>query len=302
MQSEQVFNPEHYLKGRVALPPSVLSKPSEPFVYGGDISVLNGNSATLQIQINDDSHFLVEQIAIFTGQQGIAQDAATVQITDTSTSRSWSNTAVPLRDIAGLGMNPKYLQHPNLLKPTTTLAVQITNNVGSTQQFYVALIGRKIYGLEKFESDFMSRRMWYQYVMNVPSLGASVNNQSAELQVYNESDFMVFKLISQQLINAVIGATGGAVSNEVLVSFKDTTTDKSLFNQPVAARLVIGAYAGEIVAVANSWGYGLPECIKKPWLIRRNGKITGYFTNLSTTAISGGFNVVFEGIRIFDAA
>jgi hypothetical protein len=301
LQSELPFNPKHYLLGRVALPPWVHDLRQRPFFYADDLSIANGTSGRLDIQIHDDAHFLVEGIHIISGDQTRSQDQATVQITDTTSGRTWSNDAIPLRDLAGKGDSPMYLNEPNLLRPTSTLAVQITNNIGSTAQFYVMLHGRKIYDMRKDQADFLTRRLWFQYRMNVASLAASAVDTVAALQVYADSDFFVKKLLSSQLINAVIGATGGAESQEVMLNLRDTVADVNLFSEKAAARLVFGMRAGEIFASNASWANGQPFCLKKPWLIRRNSVIEGRFDNRSTTAISSGFNLVFEGIRVFDA-
>jgi len=303
MPSEVPFNPEHYLKGRVALPPQVLSYPSEPFIYGGDLLVNNGASAKIDIQINDDSHFLVEAINILPGIRTAAQAKATVQFTDTTTSRSWSSLPVNLRDISGIGADAKYISHPNILRPTTTLSCQINNNIGANSQFYVSLIGRKIYNLPKELVDFLTRRLWYQYVMAVPPLAAGAVNIKADMQIYNESDFLVNKLLSYDVIEACIAGAGGAVSDELMVIFKDTTTDKSLFNQSIAARLIFGSlFSRYITTAANGFSYGSAMSLKKPWLIRRNGKISGYWDNLSAAPVANSMLAVFEGIRLFDAA
>lgn len=301
MQSQFQFSPEHYLKGRVPLPPSVLSKPSRVFAFNGNVRITAGSTATIYIQIDDDAHFLVEALQAHCGLQSSIQDAGSAIITDTTISRSWSDRAVPFRDLFGMGAAPKYLGDPNILRPTSTVTVQITSNLASDQQFYVSLFGRKIYGLEKGEVDFLTRRLWYQYVMNVPTLAASAVDTRADVQVYNESDFYVKRLLASQLHNAIIGAAAGAESSEVMMNLKDTTTDQSLFNEKTSARLVTGYHAAELnSAIAYSWGQ--PFTMRKPWLIRRNGKVSGYFDNKSTDAIANGFNVVMEGIRVFDAA
>jgi len=302
MPSEQAFDVRHYILGRRALPPSILAKESRVFVYPGSITVVNGQTGNLSINIHDDAYFLVEQIQIISSDQTVNQDKATVQITDTTSSQSWSNIPVPLRDLAGNGNNPKYLAHPNILRPSSNLVFAITNNSGADATYYVALVGRKIKGITAADVNLLVRRMWYQYVLNVTALGASALNQRFSLQVYNESDFMLYKLLSQELVNAVIGATGGAVSQEVTFNLKDTTTDTDLMADFVAARLLFGAMQSDQLPTANIWGQGAPFCLKKPWLIRRNGIIQGTFNNLSTTAHTSGFKLTLEGIRIFDAA
>jgi hypothetical protein len=263
----------------------------------------NGQAANLQIQIDDGSYFLVEQIHIISGLKTVSQDKALVQITDTTTSRAWSDQPVPLRDIAGKGDAPKYLSDPNLLRPTSTLNIQITNNTGSAAAFYAALIGRKIYKMTEDQANIMLRRLWFTYVMNLPAgLAASAVDTQAQVKIYNESDFILKKLSAQQLFSAWAAAGGGALSDEIMVMFRDTTADRNFMNQKLPIRTVMGQYAGAVTSIANSWSNGSPQTFKKPALIRRNGIFAGFFDNKSTTPVAGPVNVTCEGIRVFDQA
>lgn len=298
-QMQQKFDNRHYIQGRVALPPWLLEKKARPFVYSGKKTINNGLSDTLTIQIQDDSYFVVEQIQALSGLQTVSMDLATAQITDTTTSQAWSNVAVPLRDLAGLGLNPKYLDNPNILRPTSTVNIQITNNTGSNTTFYFAFVGRKVYGLSEAEMKVLSRRMWYQYVLAVTSLGAGSVNQKHQVQVYNESDFLLKKLLSQQMINAIQGAAAGAESAEIEMQLIDTASDTRLFSDFTAARLLFGALQADQNATPD-WGQGAAFCLKKPLFVRRNSIIQGLFNNLAAGA-SGAFNLTLEGIRIFDA-
>lgn len=313
-QQQKANRDRDYVLGRIKVPREVLSLDSRFFVYAADTGqnatgtlsngqISNGGAATVQVQIDDSSYFLVEAIQIVSGLQTVLMDTATVQITDTTTARAWSDQAVPLRDIGGKGDSPKYLSDPQLLRPTATVNVQITNNTGSAAAFYVAFIGRKIYGMTEDLANLMLRRLWFQYVINYSSgLAASAVGTVGQAKIYNESDFLVKRFLSSQLIGNVLGLTGGAQSNEVLMQIKDTSGDRNYANQYFNARLLIGQLAGEVTSVANSWSNGMPLNMLKPLLVRRNAILEVDLTNLSTTAISSAFNIVAEGCRIFDAA
>src|SRR5579884_3439349 len=100
----------NYLLGRVAIPSWILQKRSRPFFFGGDFAVAANGSAQLNVQIDDDAHFLVEQVHIVSSDFAVAtMDKATAQITDTTSGRTWSDTPVPIRDLGGDGQTPKYL-------------------------------------------------------------------------------------------------------------------------------------------------------------------------------------------------
>jgi hypothetical protein len=298
-----------YMHGVDPILPDVLKLESLEYTYAMDtdtqngVQLANGQATNLQLQIEDGSYFLVEQIHIISGLKTVLQDKALVQITDTTTSRAWSDQAVPLRDIAGKGDAPKFLSDPNLLRPTSTLNVQITNNTGSSCAFYVGLVGRKIYGLSEAQANIMLRRLWFTYVMNLPNgIGASAVDTIAQIKIYNESDFILKKLSAQQLFTAWAAASGGALSDEIMVLLRDTSADRAFMNQKVPIRLIAGQYAGAVTSVANSWSNGSPQTFKKPRLLKRNGIVQANFDNKSTTAVTGPVNMTFEGIRVWDQA
>lgn len=293
------FDPRSYLTGRVALPPWLAAKKSRPFGFGDRITLANGVSGVLPISIHDDAYFLVEQIQIVSSDRSVNQDKATCLIVDTTSSVQWSNVAVPIRDLGGLGGNPKFLLDPNILRPSSTLQLQFTNNSGSTATYYVLLGGRKIYGLTKQEADFLTRRQWFQYVASQAALTAGQANVDTKLNVYNESDFLIKRFLSQTLINEILAATAGTESAEVLLQIRDTTSDVNLFNQQIAARLLFGFGQGLTINGQAVWSLGQPFTLKKPHLIRRNGQVVVTATNLANSTIAAS-PLVFEGIRIFD--
>lgn len=309
MASEVPFDPRHYVLGRVKLPPDVARLPSQWFCYEGDtdeangVQLADGDSTVIPIQIDDSAYFLVEKIHMISGLHTVSQDKALVQVTDTTTSKPWSDSAVPMRDFAGKGDSPKYLHDPLIVRPTATLNVQITNNTGSACAFYVNLEGRKIYGITEDQASLLMRRQWFQYVIPFASgLGASAVATKAQVKVINDSDFLVKRLLSQQLINATIGLTGGALSNEVMMQLRDVNGDRNYFTNPAPARLVLGSHAGETISGGASWSNAAPNACMKPILIRRNSILQASLTNKSTTTISDAFNITLEGIKVYDAA
>jgi hypothetical protein len=294
-----MYVPQDYLVGNVRLPPDVASLPQKSYIYGGDLSIANNASGVLSIALDADSHFLVEGIEILSSLETAAGDSATVQITDTTYSQPWSNVAVPMRDIAGYGAMTHEIKYPNMLAPTATINVAITNTGGATQQFYVALHGRKFYNVTDGQRAFLMQRMFYQYVMQVSQINNGVTGQTTDLQLFNESDFILDRMISYQMWNAIMGATIGAVSGEVLCNFRDTSSDRNFFSQLLALRLVIGAYFAPVTNKGNyvPWSEGQFRWIK-PMFIRRNGKIQGTFNNLAGTNIAAS-SIIFEGARVW---
>jgi len=296
------YTPQDYLVGACRLPPDVAALPQKCYVYSGDISIANNSSGRLDLALDADSHFLVEGIEILSSLQTAAGDSATVQITDTTYSQAWSNIAVPMRDLAGYGNQVHELPFPNMLAPTGTLSFNITNSGGATQQFYVAVHGRKFYNVTDAQRAFLMQRMWYMYAMSVPTLAGGSTGTVVNLQLFNESDFLLYKLLSYQAWQSIMAATAGTVSAEIKCNFRDTSADRNFFSGQTALRLVIGSYwnpatnAGTYVPTSDS-----PFRFIKPMFVRRNGLIQGTFDNLATGA-SGAFIVEFEGARVFSAS
>lgn len=300
MASEGPDSPRHYLMGRNPVPSWLLSKPSEGFVYPGDKSIANGVASSLTIQIDNDAHFLVEAIQLISGLQTRSQDLADVQISDSVGGMPWSNVALPMRDLAGKGDCPKYLSHPNLIAPGATVTLAIQNLTGSDTQFYAALVGRKIANITPNEEAFLRKRLWFQHVISVATLAASSARTTASVQVQPDGSFLCYRLLSQELLTAVIGATAGTESAEVMMNLSQTGSGKKLFGKNLAARLVVGQLAGEVHNNAASWGNGQAFALRKPWYFPKSAVIEAEFDNRSTDAITNGFRLVLEGIKVFD--
>lgn len=311
MPTQQQFRDRDYVTGRVKLPPAVAALASQFFIYANDsdnvlgVQVADGQSVVIPIQVDDSAYFLVEAVHIISSLQDNTQDKATVQVTDTTTSRPWSDLPVPLRDFAGKGDSPKYLADPQILRPTGTLSVQITNNSGAAAAFYVAFIGRKIYGVTEDQANLLMRRSYFQYVASFPNglIASAVGTEAGsnvKVKVINDSDFIVKRFLSQQLINAVIGLAGGPLSNEVMMQLRDTNGDRNYIDNPTPVRLLLGSHAGEGSTLAGSWVNGSPFSLCKPIIIRRNSIIQFKLSNKSTTAIATAFNIIMEGVKVYD--
>lgn len=296
-----VFNPEDYLRGKVRIPPSVRAKVDESSVYGDDLKIPNGQTKVITLAIDDGSHFLVEAVQILSGLQTNLQDLVTVMITESSSLRSWSNVPVPLRDLAGHGVAWRKLKYPNILRPASTISIQITNNSGTDAQFYVALAGRRIFDVTPAEADLLARRMFFQYVVQVAGIAATTFEQSFTVQVENYADFVICRLLGSQIWSAVIGAAAGPVSSELLMNLKNRTTTRSLFNKKLAARLLVGTFEGPtfVPGAGQSFVPCNPFELPAPWPLRRNTVVEAVFDNLANAA-TGAFSLTLEGFKIFD--
>lgn len=295
-QTPATFNPQDYLTGRVLLPPSVYAKRQYPFFYAGQITIAQDVTSILSILMDPDAHFLCEGISIVPGNN-TAYENAFVQITDASRGTPWSNATVNLRDIAGKGDSPKYLSDPQIVSPSATLQIAITNSIAATVTYYVVLHGRKIYDLSDAEATFLSKRMWFQYVMTLPTMTNGQLNQTTVLQIFNQSSFTIKKLLSTDIIHFVLSATAGTESAEILMQLKDAVTDQNFFSQRLAARLVVGSYYSNF-ASGNNYTNAEPFCLRKPIVIQANGSLQGTFANRSVTTATG-LKLTLEGTRVF---
>lgn len=291
-----------YLSGRVKFPPWLNALQQKPFNFVSSLSVATGTSGLLSVQIQADSYFMVEGLSITPSVIG-AYELQTVTISDTTLSQPWSNAPVPLRDIAGRGDNMKWLSAPNLLRPSSVLNLNITNSQGSTQQMYVSIRGRKIYGLSDDQIAFLTRRMWFQYILPLPAIDAGQTSQYGNVNIYNESDFLC-QLLSASTVHQFVvnSATAGAVSSEIMMQLRDQTSDNSFFSQKSPVRLEAGSMWTPYKSGGASFTNGQATRLQRPLLIRRNGQVQGEFDNLSATALPANTaSLVMEGIRVFDA-
>lgn len=281
-----------YLKGRLPILPSLRAKPSRPYIYQtSQDSLVAGAAATSIVTMDNDAHFLVEAIAAKTSGLTSVQDKVTVQVSDTTSGQPWSNQAVRLRDFAGFGLSPKKLSHPILLRPSTTLQAAWTSVASETLSIDLAFIGRKVYGVTEAEEVISKKRLWFQYVM--PIVRTSTQRTDSTLNILNESDFILYELVSSMLWEQIVTNSG-----LVNLNMRDTSSDRSLSSGLVNACNIFGASAVEKVVTNGLYtiaggGFKLP----KPWPIKRNATVN--FDVQNEASATQTFDLVLQGIRIF---
>lgn len=298
VQTNSKYQPLNYLLGRVYLPPWVLAKPMKSYIYGDQVQIPAGGSQRLDITLEADAYFLVEQILVTSNQDFSSNDAQNtdIQLSDNTLGQPWSNLPVPLRDLAGFGANSKKLDIGNLLRPSSTLSVNLLNRSSDTQIYYVAVAGRKIYSMSEMETAFLVRRQWYQYVMNVNAISASILGSQFTFQTYMDSDFLLKRLSSYEYLQNAFDAP-----TDLTVNFRDTTNDRYFFNQKINARLVLGSMYTRIGTTSSNddlFSYSDTFTFRYPLFIRRNAVILGDWDNETAHGISA-FRVVFEGVRVY---
>ena len=126
------------------------------FVHTSSISAL-APAASLpdSVNIQADSAFILDKIAVFADIAGAAQTAATkvvplvtIQITDTGSGRQLQQGAMPLPNIAGNGELPFVLTEPRVFVPNSVIQITYTNfDAAATYNIRLSLIGRKVFQL-----------------------------------------------------------------------------------------------------------------------------------------------------------
>lgn len=302
---------QDYLTGRRAVPSWFHSKPQRFFIYSDSVTVAGASATgTLNIQIEADTHFLVEALHIVTSpNRKIAQGTSLVRIVDLTLSQPWGSVAVngiqapnhliDIDDISGRGNTPKYLECPNLVRPNSTLQFTIQNTNTLSATYYVTLIGRKVWNISPEEASFMNRRYWFQYAFALPAITAQQLNVVSQMQIMNESDFLVRKLYASNLLRFIFFTNSG--TGTVLVNLRDTAADFNFFSNKVPIPLIAGSQFLQNTSTDQPVN-GLGFRLKKPYLLRRNTILQGNFDNtLSQDVANDVYTLTMEGIRIFDA-
>lgn len=322
-----LYRPEHYLRGDCKLPPHIATKRMAAYVYGGNVTVSQGTSsaprrASLQLQMDADSYFLVEAIQIVGSTGNIADQAVgfKVQISESTTGNTWSNGSIPWLDIGGDGTGMKELYWPNIVPPSSSIRFDFWRyNSAGNGPVYVALVGRKIYGVTPDEYNFLRRRVWFQYARNIPwvdqtSTGGNTSNQytgQKSLQILNDADFICKNMLSSTLWYWSLGRIGAPDSIPQIgtLQITNTTSQDNLFSGATNALNVFGAQGPLLINVTD----GLRN-VNQQGIFRWNNPMfmeKGSVWNISTVNLqtgSGGggqprtgVDLIFEGAKVFDA-
>lgn len=138
------------------LPPELRERARDYFSYGADfLNIAAGATATEEIAIQNDSHFLMVAVAghvvdpanestVFTSP------ALTVEIRDQGSGRNLFNRAAAWANVVGTGQLPAYFPYPKLVDRASTITTTIAN-VDPAQALRVRMnyIGFKIFGMPR---------------------------------------------------------------------------------------------------------------------------------------------------------
>lgn len=305
---------KEYQSGKVALPSWIESKERKFYLYSGS-KVLTSAPANFQIdiQLDPDSYFLVEGIQMVQsaiGTSGFAGYYAIVspkvQIIDQTFQRPWSSDFVSIYDAAGIGMSPRRLPEPNLLRPSATLTVKVQPfDPQTASTFFVAVYGRKVYGLTPEEVDFLASRINYQYVLPIPTLTTLQTGGIQTVKILDDSEFLWKRTLASSVYNFLSAPTAAfsTVNYDILMNIQDLSTNKTYFSAPTPVWNVAGSYLAQPFGNRNDTN-GVPPPVCRPFNLPRPVRFTkdsivqGTFSNMTGTTATG-LNVILEGSRIF---
>lgn len=118
------------------------------FVYNANIAAVAANTpAQLILQTQSDSDFVLTNLsgAVIAAAAPTPRYPATIQITDMGTGKTYFNQPTLFEQVFGLGGFTFVLPTPRVLAPNTKLALDILSLVGASADFWISLIGARIY-------------------------------------------------------------------------------------------------------------------------------------------------------------
>lgn len=114
-------------------------KAKVPFYYSGRAVVGASSSASINISINIDSHFLVQRIT------GVRSDAATINIIDGATDRAWMDRPMHIDNLVGNSQYPNVLVAPRFVQRGAVINVQLQDLSAAENTIEVVLHGVKLF-------------------------------------------------------------------------------------------------------------------------------------------------------------
>ncbi|MEM4360108.1 MAG: hypothetical protein QXT45_06230 [Candidatus Bilamarchaeaceae archaeon] len=115
-------------------------KAKPPYDYGtGPITIAGNQTASVNISIQIDSHFLVEKIV------GTRSGPALVSIKDGAVDRQWMNSPVHIDNLVGNSQFPNILPAPRLIARGSTINITIQNLMSTTNVIELIFSGLKLF-------------------------------------------------------------------------------------------------------------------------------------------------------------
>lgn len=115
-------------------------KAKPPYTYStGQIVIAANQSASVNINIQVDSHFLVEKIT------GVRTGPALITIKDSGIGRQWMNSSVHIDNLMGNSQFPNILPAPRLVQRGSSLNITIQDISGAQNTIEMIFDGLKLF-------------------------------------------------------------------------------------------------------------------------------------------------------------
>jgi len=113
-------------------------------------SIASGSALTVTTQVQTDADFLVQALSFFcidlTTYTVYAAPDSTVQLSDTGSTSTWFDQAIPISNVFGTGQYPFMLPVPRLVIAGSAFTGTVTNTHSTNAQYYMLTFhGRKLY-------------------------------------------------------------------------------------------------------------------------------------------------------------
>ena len=133
------------------LPVEMWDKQKDYFIYSIEFLPLAASgSATAQVNIQSDSHFLIELITgvvtDVTNATFLANVPELVNLTDSGSGRNFFDKPVHWNNLFGTAQLPGVLPFPKIINAGSTLTVGLTNLEATARNVRISFIGFKVFG------------------------------------------------------------------------------------------------------------------------------------------------------------
>lgn len=120
-------------------PWDIPAKAKAPFDYTETITLTANNTASLNIPINIDSHFVITKI------MAIREGAATITVKDASNDRQWMDRPVHIDNFAGNSQFPNILPSPRFVQKGSIINMTLQDLSGSSNAIRITYHGYKLF-------------------------------------------------------------------------------------------------------------------------------------------------------------
>jgi len=115
------------------------------FQYVGSKAIAGSSIDTITIRLQADAHFEVHKLIARIPGGLPTTGAFSARISDSDTSKSWSDRSVGRDNQFGTAQYPVYMTMPKLLRPNIVVQIEITELSTATNQVEIVLEGAKRY-------------------------------------------------------------------------------------------------------------------------------------------------------------